>query len=442
MKKGSFLDSIEVKSPCSQGWDSMQGNDEIRFCDHCVKHVHNLSAITRKDVRKLIARSNGDICVHYARRPDGRIETLKRTLHQLTRRTGIAAGVLGTSLAASTFAYAQTNETNPPQQQTPQAELTIEKDTTPGGTVSGVVTDQNGAVVTFAMVTVSNETGSVYQSLVTNAEGFYEFKGLPDGRYKLKVDASGFQSREMGEVTISPETLNKYDVQLAVSQVAANVSVGGGSEITTTVDGGISANFESITTGNKLIRAAMIDDTDEVKNLIGRGKKPNVKNLADEGNFPIHYAVENGNIDIVQLLLNAGAKISVKNYDKRTPLMMLDNDASADLVNTLLRAGAVVNAVDKDKNTPLILAAENASEEVVRVLILNGADVNAKNKTGRTALMQAAVAGNRENVKALLESGADANVQDRSGETAWNITAAGNIKELLVSYGAIAAERP
>ena len=441
MKKDFFLDSIEVRSPCSQDWDSMRGNDEIRFCDHCSKDVHNLSEMTRKDIRKLIIRSRENLCIRYTRRPDGTMKVLRRRLHQITRQSGIAAGVLGTSLSVSMLAYGQTTDVNSTQQ-TSGVEQTIRENNTPSGTISGTITDQNGAAITFAIVSIFNETGSVYQSISTNGEGYYEFKNLPEGKYKLKVDASGFDSKSAIDVAISADIYEKQDVRLSVLSLEEKVQVGGDPQCETTVSGGaIGYNVEYVST-NKLIRAVQIDDTEEVKNLIGRGKKPNVKNLADEGNFPIHYAVENGNIDIVQLLLNAGAKISVKNYDKRTPLMMLDNDASADLVNTLLRAGAVVNAIDKDKNTPLILAAENASEDVVRVLILNGADVNAKNKKGRTALMQAAVAGNRENVKALLESGADANVQDRSGETAWNITAAGDIKELLVSYGAIAAERP
>ena len=29
------LDQIQVDSPCNAEWDSMTGNDQIRFCDHC-----------------------------------------------------------------------------------------------------------------------------------------------------------------------------------------------------------------------------------------------------------------------------------------------------------------------------------------------------------------------------------------------------------------------
>src|SRR4028118_2361041 len=104
-KKGS-LNSIEVKTPCLQSWNEMRGSDQIRFCDHCAKDVHNLSEMTRKQARKIVARSNGGLGARSIRRPDGRIQTIKNTLHEITRRTVIAAGILGTSLSVSTIAYA------------------------------------------------------------------------------------------------------------------------------------------------------------------------------------------------------------------------------------------------------------------------------------------------------------------------------------------------
>ncbi len=443
MKKYSFLDSIEVKSPCLQDWDSMHGSDEIRFCDHCVKHVHDLSAMTRKDAAKLIARSQGGICVRYIRRPDGRIETLKRKLHHITRQTGLAAGVLGTSLSVSTLSYGQAANPNDTQGSPVAAELSVKAASAPNGTISGVITDQNGAVITFAIVTVFNEEKAFYRTAPADMEGGYEFKDLPEGKYKLKVDASGFESREVGEITVSEaDAYTKQDVQLAVSTLQQTVEVdskGTGGFVTVGLIVGTTTTVTNYTS-NKLIRAAQYNDVDEVKRLIGMGKKINVKNLASDGNFPLHYAVENGNVEIVELLLNAGAKVTVKNYEKRTPLMMLDEDASADMVNMLLRSGAAINAVDKNKNTVLILAAGNASEEIVRVLLLNGANMNAQNKKGRTALMQAVEAGNLENVRALLESGADVNLEDKEGETARNMTTGEDIKNLLITFGGIAGQ--
>jgi hypothetical protein len=439
VRRKDLLYAIDVKSPCGQDWGSMHGNDEIRFCDHCVKDVHNLSAMRHKDVRKLIARSDGGICVRYIRRPDGRVETLKRRLHQITRRSGVAAGVISASLSVSTLSYSQT-PANPggPNEAAIVSELTIKENISPGGVISGVVTDQNGAVINFALITACTTDGAICQSAPTNAEGFYEIRGIPEGKYKLKIDASGFDSMESGEFNFSDQTSSKQDFQLEVSKIQTVVQVGSEGDIRFQTQGGSITVTTTYISNNKLISAVQIEDVDEVKRLIGIGKKVNVKNLNYDGNFPLHYAVEHGNLEIVDLLLNAGARISVKNYEKRTPLMMIDEDATVELVNRLLGFGSAVNAVDKDKNTVLIIVAGDVSEEVVRALILNGANINAQNKKGRTALMQAVEEGNLENVQALLEAGADINLKDKSGETAWNKTSTEDIKHILVTYGAIA----
>jgi hypothetical protein len=49
MSKKKVIDAIEVKSPCSESWDEMQGNDQVRFCSHCAKSVNNLSEMTRRE---------------------------------------------------------------------------------------------------------------------------------------------------------------------------------------------------------------------------------------------------------------------------------------------------------------------------------------------------------------------------------------------------------
>lgn len=342
------------------------------------------------------------------------------------------------------MSYAQTETNINAAQEKPAIELTV-KTGSDGNIVTGVITDQSGALVNFAIVTVCAEDGTVCYTSPTNTEGVYEFRNIPEGKYKLKINADGFDGRESGEFAISIDSYSKQDFQLAVTAVKACVEVNGAKDDNSAgIVGLIDVGTVTTTThiqNNKLISAVQMENADEVKRLIGAGKKVNVKNLNYDGNFPLHYAVEQGNLEIVDLLLNAGARISVKNYEKRTPLMMIDEDATVQLVNRLLGFGAAINAADKEKNTALMLAAGDASEEVVRVLIQNGANVNLQNKKGRTALMQAAEQGNLENVRALLEAGADISLKDKSGETAWNKTSAEDVKQILVTYGAI-AERP
>lgn len=435
MSKINLLDAVRVETPCEQDWKTMRGNDEVRFCDHCAKDVHNLSAMTRKRARKLVAESNGNICIRYARRPDGKIQTIKNTLHQITRRTGIAAGVLGTSLTVSALAYAQETPLNPTES-VQIVETTEEKSDNPNGTISGIITDPNGAVIPFAFVTVASEQTNFYQSINANHEGFYEFKDVPKGIYKLKFEASGFAAKEFAQVSVDGGKEETQNAQLAVQIVAEVVTIGGDElpEGTTFTTGLIMIMPAKI---NRMVLAVEKGNLEEVKVRVAMGERVNSKEKNYGGNSPLHVAVEHGNIEIAQFLLSSGAKINSKNSEKQTPLMLLDGDATPELVNLIISHSAKINLVDKQGNTALMLAAEYAKPEVLQALISAGANINAVNKKGRTALMAAADNGDLENVKILLGAGANTQAADKEGETALSVTSSEEIKQILVSYGAI-----
>lgn len=433
MSKITFLDSIDVESPCSESWNEMQGNEQIRFCSHCAKDVHNLSEMTRKRARKIVAASNGNICVRYTRRPDGRIQTIKNTLHQITRQTGIAAGVLGTSLTVSTLAYAQGEIRVNPNENVVAVSVENQKSDSPIGTISGTITDQNGAVIAFALVTLMNEKTNFYQSINSNQEGVYEFKDVPIGDYKLKVDAGGFASKEIAQVSVSGGEQN-YNAQLAIETIQEVVTVGGDKNLTETVLTGV---IDVSVRYNNLVMAVENENLEEVKVRVGMGERVNARDKGYNKNSPLHVAVENGNVEIAEFLLAHGAKTGSKNADKRTPLMMLDEDAAPKLVNLLLLYGAKINLADKEGNTALIFAAEYASNEVVQTLINAGANINASNKKGETALMRAAENGELENVKLLLGAGANAQLRNKDGETALSMTSSEEVKQILISYGAM-----
>ncbi len=88
-----------------------------------------------------------------------------------------------------------------------------------------------------------------------------------------------------------------------------------------------------------------------------------------------------------------------------------------DIVDIILDAGAQVNAVDDLSETALMSAAEKGHTEIAQALIDNGADVNARNTLGDTALMLA-VFGNIETVKTLWNADADIHITNNYGETA------------------------
>lgn len=69
------LDALTISTPCTASWDAMSGDDRRRFCGRCRLHVYDLSALTRREARTLLAKGEGRVCVRLHRRPDGRVVT-------------------------------------------------------------------------------------------------------------------------------------------------------------------------------------------------------------------------------------------------------------------------------------------------------------------------------------------------------------------------------
>ena len=65
---------------------------------------------------------------------------------------------------------------------------------TPAGQMGGFVTDQTGAVVQNAQVTVTSSDNGISRSTVTDSAGRWTVLGLPSGNYKLKVESRGFRT--------------------------------------------------------------------------------------------------------------------------------------------------------------------------------------------------------------------------------------------------------
>jgi outer membrane receptor protein involved in Fe transport len=64
----------------------------------------------------------------------------------------------------------------------------------PTASLTGVVTDQVGAVIPGATVTVTNKATNLTRSIGTNEEGLYVISALPVGNYDVKVERAGFET--------------------------------------------------------------------------------------------------------------------------------------------------------------------------------------------------------------------------------------------------------
>jgi len=92
------------------------------------------------------------------------------------------------------------------------------------GSLSGQVTDELGALVVGATVTVISSNNSE-KSAVTSNEGIYTFNSLAPGRYTLKVVSAGFSDYSNSEVEVKTAAPNRHDVHLAIAVAREVVTV-------------------------------------------------------------------------------------------------------------------------------------------------------------------------------------------------------------------------
>lgn len=94
------------------------------------------------------------------------------------------------------------------------------------GTLSGTTTDQSGAVVPNAQVTLKNEASGDTRQTTSNGSGFFNFAAVQPGRYSVTVSASGFTSwQQPGVVMSQGDNRTLPNISLKVGQSTQQVEV-------------------------------------------------------------------------------------------------------------------------------------------------------------------------------------------------------------------------
>lgn len=201
---------------------------------------------------------------------------------------------------------------------------------------------------------------------------------------------------------------------------------------------------------HQTIRHAPFDRPEErvemVQVLLDAGADPNLKN--DEGLTPLGMAMRLRMDKIVSILKNHGGTMPNNERLLLAALQIMDTNmveqileqsldmatlaktelgvqifiAAADtgfehLVTTLYECGVPIDCEDQNGYTALMRAAAGY-HDIVRLLLDKGADVNRSNKSGGTALLRAVQFGHEDIVKMLLDSKADVHAMNSWGHTA------------------------
>src|SRR4029450_1515349 len=87
------------------------------------------------------------------------------------------------------------------------------------GVIRGRVQDSTGAVITDVHVTLVDERRNHSWDQTTNSEGFFEFRALPFGDYRLQLERPGFKREAIADVVLEVAQTVTLNVTLQVGSL-------------------------------------------------------------------------------------------------------------------------------------------------------------------------------------------------------------------------------
>jgi ankyrin repeat protein len=152
--------------------------------------------------------------------------------------------------------------------------------------------------------------------------------------------------------------------------------------------------------------AASVGDTKRVGEWLDR--EPGLLNAySADGFYPLGLAAFFGHAETVALLLARGADVAqvARNPMRVQPLHAAVGGRSVDVVKLIVEAGAPIDGKQDKGFTPLQAAAHQGNLAVTRLLLAHGADPKLQNDEGKSAIGLAAEAGHAAILKLLKGQG-------------------------------------
>ena len=378
------------------------------------EHLESLFQEIKLD---LISRTPGNIVVSGFSFPDGRVaeildlldKTAEAALHGTPGFTVLERERLDAVLKEQELSLSDLMETT-------QA-IAVGNALSADYILTGTVIEMRGSVTTFSRVINVETTSieSVSQVVIPKDE---QISGLLGVSRNLIDFAERNQPEALEKALNDGADVNITD-QGGNSALSVAILYGHTDVVRVLVEAG--AELNAVTNGyTPLLLATRYKSSGIVRILLGAGADPEA---VCEGKTALMMASINGDVEAVQMLLEAGAGIDARESEQQpTSLMFAVEYGQKDVVRALIDAGTDVKATANGLSVLMRaidpVNTDHASLDVVRMLIDAGVDVNRPDAEGFTPLIRAAVSGNVEIVKALLKAGADVSAQDTKERTA------------------------
>ncbi|KAK6234390.1 hypothetical protein QUC31_006796 [Theobroma cacao] len=206
--------------------------------------------------------------------------------------------------------------------------------------------------------------------------------------------------------------------------------------------------------------AVAFDRTEELVELLRKGRREPFDWRDKEGRTPLHLAASKGNIECAKILVESGVDKNAKSKDGRTALFRAAANGNRRMVEMLIELDADPTIPDDRGRSAFDIARDKGHEEMVEImergeevlmaarrgdatrlqsLLQKGAATNFQDQYGLTALHAAAIKGHKDVVSLLIESGSDLEHRDNEGHTALHLAVeCGHLEtvEALIEKGA------
>jgi hypothetical protein len=176
------------------------------------------------------------------------------------------------------------------------------------GSITGTVSDPQGAAVPNAKVTISNDATGVSYPLTTNEAGSYTQPTLNPGSYTVTVQAPGFQKAQQKGIIVNPGQPTAVNLSLQVGEASQTVEVTAAAPLLQTETPAIGANLnaqqvENIPLGGQrtfsfLARMSpgVLPPENGARDALGGGFSANGVRSTGENNFLLNGVDNNVNV--------------------------------------------------------------------------------------------------------------------------------------------------
>jgi hypothetical protein len=237
------------------------------------------------------------------------------------------------------------------------------------GSISGLVSDPTGAVVSGAKVSALNHATGVELHTVTSDAGLYSFVSLNPGLYLITASQKGFESVAQDKVLVTVDQVTTMNIALQVGSVAETVTVSGTSALVDT----------SNSTVGQLIDSATIDRvpllTRNVYDLVqlSAGVTPaNGASNSSTSQAIVNISTGRPGIDVSSYTINGAIQGSVYYMLDGSPLGVAENNIAAILPAMEIPEDGVEEFRVETQNTPASYQSGGAG--VISLVSKSGGD--------------------------------------------------------------------